>query len=368
MKKLLYLTAFVLFLVSCADNSGFKITGDVSNPSFEGSSVYLYEYGTNIFVDSTVVENGKFVFEGAQEIPVLHYIRFNEGASQSAATGMNPAYSPVFVLENGKLAATLTETPYVTGTPENDDWTALMKSLVSLRADSEKIGAEMNSTDPAVVSAAEKKYEAMDNAVSDAVKKYIQAHPDNLSSAKLLYDFRYTFDEDVRRALIAGSGERFKSVPGIDRLIEHLAVLEKVAIGKKFTDLVMPNPEGKEVKLSDYAGKGKVVLIDFWASWCPPCRRDMPHLVEVYKEYKNKGFEVVGISFDRTEDAWKQGIKDLNITWPQMSDIKYWQSEGAVVYGVNSIPHTVLIDKDGTIIAKNLRGDSLDAKLKELFN
>lgn len=368
MKKFLYLATFILFLVGCADNSGFKITGDVPNPSFEGSPIYLYEYGTNTFVDSVIVENGKFAFEGIQEKPALHYLRFQNASSQSYDTGMNPPYAPVFVLENGKLEATLTEMPYVTGTPENDNWAALMKELISLRADNEKIGMDMNSADPAVVSAAEKRYETMDNAVSAAVKKYIQAHPDNLSSGKLLYDFRYTFDEDDRRALIAGSGERFKSVPGIDRIIEHLAVLEKVAIGKKFTDLTMPNPEGKEVKLSDYTGKGKVVLVDFWASWCPPCRRDMPHLVEVYKAYKNKGFEVVGISFDRTEDAWIQGIKDLNITWPQMSDVKYWQSEGAVVYGVNSIPHTVLIDKDGTIIAKNLRGDSLDEKLKELFN
>jgi thiol-disulfide isomerase/thioredoxin len=207
----------------------------------------------------------------------------------------------------------------------------------------------------------------MEDKVAEAVKKFIQANPDKLTSGKLFYDFRYHLDEDARRDIIGKAGDTFKSVTGIDKMIDHLAVLEKVSVGKTFTDFEMKTPEGEAIKLSDNVGKGKVTLIDFWASWCPPCRKDIPHLIELYKQYKDKGFEIVGVSLDRTNDAWVKGIKDLNITWPQMSDLKFWQSEGAALYGVNSIPHTVLVDKDGVIIAKGLRGEALDAKLAEVL-
>ena len=121
------------------------------------------------------------------------------------------------------------------------------------------------------------------------------------------------------------------------------------------------------MKLSDYVGKGKVVLIDFWASWCGPCRREMPNLVEAYKQYKDKNFEIVGVSLDRDLEAWKKGIADLNITWPQMSDLKYWDCEGAKLYAVSSIPHTLLVDAEGTIVARGLHGEELQQKIAELL-
>lgn len=138
------------------------------------------------------------------------------------------------------------------------------------------------------------------------------------------------------------------------------------AQGTKFIDFEMQTPEGKTVKLSDYAGKGKVVLVDFWASWCGPCRREMPALVEAYAKYKGKNFEIVGVSLDRDAAAWKESIKQMNMTWPQMSDLKFWQSEGAQLYAVNSIPHVVLIDGQGTIIARGLHGEELHKKLAEV--
>ena len=128
----------------------------------------------------------------------------------------------------------------------------------------------------------------------------------------------------------------------------------------------MKDLKGKNVKLSDYVGKGKVVLVDFWASWCGPCRREMPNLVEAYKQYKGKNFEIVGVSLDRDEAAWKNMSKELKITWPQMSDLKFWQCEGAQLYAVSSIPHTVLIDGNGTIIARGLHGKALLDKIAEV--
>lgn len=372
MKKLTSFTALVIVLLmtACSEQPGYLITGTVSNADLNGNYVFLYPFGNNATpLDSTLIENNAFTFKGIQDSPMLCTIRLADGVieTQRVGTGEQAPYTATVILDNSKLKVELSEVSSVTGSPENEAFGKLQKEIKNLRAESKQLAADMLSEDKNIVETAEKRYEEIENYVLQKAKQYIASANDNLTSAKLLSDFRYNLDEAERREIIAKSGDTFKSLPGIDRIIEHLNTLEKVAIGKKFTDFEMADPEGNMHKLSEYAGNGKVVLIDFWASWCPPCRRDMPHLVKVYKQYKGKDFEIVGVSLDRTNDAWKKGIEDLGITWPQMSDLKYWESEGAALYGVNSIPHTVLVGKDGIIIAKNLRGEALDAKLAEII-
>lgn len=141
--------------------------------------------------------------------------------------------------------------------------------------------------------------------------------------------------------------------------------IKKLSTGNEAPDIALPNPDGKIIKLSSL--RGNYVLIDFWASWCRPCRMENPNNVKLYKKYHDKGFEIYGVSLDKSRDAWLKAIKDDNLTWTHVSDLKFWQSEGAKIYNVRAIPHTVLLDKDGKIIANGLRGDSLAKKLKELF-
>lgn len=365
MKKLLCF-ALLAFLFSACGEPGYKITGAVSDADLNGKYIYMYEFGVrNAFpLDSALVKNNKFTFKGEQTLAAIRTLSFADGVidmEEYLSQGGFPVFAPWFILDNSDLIVNIAVNSTVNGTPENDDLTAYMKKIDNL-FDNMKVYTE------AEQDKAEAEYEEATNKANSLHKEYIKAHSNSLSGAVILLNNRYSLSEDERRELLSVAGDSLKSVPGIDGIISHLAVLGKVGVGKTFTDIVMPDPKEKEVKLSDYAGKGKVVLVDFWASWCPPCRRDMPHMVEVYKQYKNKGFEIVGISLDRTGDAWRKGINDLGITWPQMSDLKYWQSEGAALYGVNSIPHTVLIDKEGIIIAKDLRGKALDAKLKELFD
>lgn len=142
--------------------------------------------------------------------------------------------------------------------------------------------------------------------------------------------------------------------------------MKATAIGQPAPEIALPNPEGEVVRLSSL--QGKYVLVDFWAKWCGPCRAENPNIVRMYNKYKDKGFTVFGVSLDRSREDWLRAIEDDNLTWTHVSDLKYWQSEAARIYNINAIPFSILLDPDGIIIAKNLRGSALDKKLAEIFN
>lgn len=148
---------------------------------------------------------------------------------------------------------------------------------------------------------------------------------------------------------------------------EHLASLELRRPGLMYTDLVMKDMNDKEIKLSQYAGKGNYVFVDFWASWCGPCRAEMPNVVEAYNKYHAKGLEIVGVSFDQKKDAWTAMVKKLGMEWPQMSDLKGWQCAAGKIYGIRSIPSNILLDPQGKIVASDLRGEDLQQKLAEIY-
>jgi peroxiredoxin len=148
--------------------------------------------------------------------------------------------------------------------------------------------------------------------------------------------------------------------------IDQVNSLRKIAIGQPAPEIALPNPDGQIVKLSSM--KGKYVLVDFWAKWCGPCRQENPNVVRAYNKYKDKGFTVFGVSLDRSREDWLKAIKEDGLTWTHVSDLKYWQSEAAKTYNITGIPFSVLLDPNGVIIAKNLRGAALDAKLEEIFS
>ena len=136
----------------------------------------------------------------------------------------------------------------------------------------------------------------------------------------------------------------------------------------QYTDFALPGIYGNQVRVSDYVQKNKYTLIDFWASWCGPCRAEMPTVVKAYADYHTKGLEVIGVSLDNDHEAWVNAISELNMTWPQMSDLKGWECAGAQLYNVQAIPANVLIDQQGRMIAKDLRGSELLDKMAELLN
>ena len=273
-----------------------------------------------------------------------------------------------FFLENGQINVQLSADAHsATGTPNNDAYQTIRQQLNDLNkqafATYEAMG-DSTLTDEQR-EAKGKDLEALEAKMTEITNAGISQNITNAVGVYLLKRNYYNMSVEELDPLMPQISATYANDPAIIRIKENVEKLKATAVGQKFTDFEMQTPDGKAVKLSDYVGKGKVVLVDFWASWCGPCRREMPNLVEAYKKYRNKGFEIVGVSLDRDAEAWKNGIEKLDITWPQMSDLKYWDCEGAKLYAVSSIPHTVLIDGEGVILARGLHGEELQEQIAE---
>ena len=198
------------------------------------------------------------------------------------------------------------------------------------------------------------------------VKRIIRENKHNQLPASYIKEAMYELGyEGLKEALDPTAA--YYNNPDLEKPKQLLASYEKRKPGTMFHELTMKDMEDREVKLSQWAGKGNYVLVDFWASWCGPCRQEMPNVIQNYERYHAKGFEVVGVSFDQKKDAWVAAVQQMGMRWPQMSDLKGWQCAASDIYGVRSIPASVLHDPQGKIIAIDLRGNALGAKLKEIY-
>ncbi len=198
------------------------------------------------------------------------------------------------------------------------------------------------------------------------VKEMIESMGDSFASLAAIGLLNPQNDFPFIDALITRLNDNYPGTIAILQMKQQLDEMRALAVGQVAPDIVLPDPNGKTTKLSDL--RGKYVLIDFWAAWCKPCRQENPNVVRLYNQYNSKGFEVFGVSLDRSREDWVKAIADDGLNWTQVSDLQYFNSAAAVLYQIQAIPATYLVDPDGKIIAKDLRGPSLESKLAELFD
>jgi len=213
------------------------------------------------------------------------------------------------------------------------------------------------------------KFKALQKEREHALKEFIVGHPESYLSLMALSSMGGpSADINVIEPLYTGLSQKLKDTDPGKQLKQSFAALKATSVGTMAPDFTQNDVNGKPVKLSDYKNKS-YVLLDFWASWCGPCRQENPNVVRVYNKYKDRKFTVLGVSLDKATGKadWLKAIKDDGLTWTQVSDLKFWNNEAAALYFIQSIPQNYLIDPNGKIIAKNLRGAELEAKLIEVL-
>ena len=366
MKKLLLTIMSAMLLTSVSAQNGYTIAGTAEG-TVKGDTIFLCEmqgWFAMVPLDTAIVKKGKFEFTGQFDGCTHRYLLAMHKGENVATAAILLENAPISVQmfkdENkniivGGPSARLWD-EYERGAKEFDDrmaadWSVCLDTLVT---EDNKIKERLLVN---TYSADRKNY----------TKRFMLQHIGTPVADYLLAQTQSDFTKEEQEQLLKLFGQQKQQFYVYKGIMEQRAIDQRTGIGAQFTDFSMPDPKGKMISVSDYVKKNKYTLIDFWASWCGPCRAEMPTVVKAYDLYHAKGFEVVGVSLDNNKEAWIKAIDQLKMPWPHMSDIKGWGCAGAALYNVKGIPANVLIDQQGKIVAKNLRGQDLLDKMAELL-
>nr|WP_299385365.1 TlpA disulfide reductase family protein [Allomuricauda sp.] len=369
MKKILTIALGLVLLASCNSKpEGFTLNATVTGELENGTRVFLKttdSINQLIDVDTTTVENGAFSFTGMQTEPQLHYLFVGN------LRGNIP-----LIVENGTIDLKFQKDSLsfarLKGTPQNELFMEFLGESRKLSDRARSMQDDMRMAaqqqDTATVTALREEYMEFQDDVKNFNIDFAKDNPNALISVliinNLMMSKRLSMDEIKK--LYEGLTPEMKASAPAEQLKKQLDQAKNTEIGGVAPEFSAPTPDGELLALSDV--KGKLTLVDFWAAWCRPCRAENPNIVNVYNKYHDKGLNIIGVSLDTRAEDWKGAIEKDGLTWNHISNLKRFQDPVARLYNINAIPAAFLLDENGVIVAKDLRGPALEAKVAELLN
>lgn len=363
MKSSALLLLFAFIVISCSTKKDeFVIHGSIKD--LDSGKVYLQKHESDqwVNIDSAILKNGAFTFIGKTTMPELQQIFMED----------KKILLPVFI-ENSEIDIKIfpdsVDKSIVTGSSSHDTYKEYLslrkpidKKMDELYSEWKKVKAagdtlSMNRIDSAAA--------ALDSVMKNMLIDFAAKNKASVVVPYLVMRNSWYFELHDLERINSRLDTSVNASEYTQSFKKRIDILKSVEIGKTAPDFTMNDSTGKPVTLSSL--KGKVLLVDFWAAWCGPCRRENPNVVKAYKLYSKKGFDILGCSFDENRERWLKAIKDDKLTWHHVSDLQGWDNAAGKLYGINSIPANVLLDKNQKIIARNLRGDELMIKLEEVF-
>lgn len=360
--KHLFLTLLTtLLLMSCGGSKQFKVEGILS-PELDGELIYLYDYYQSTMIDSTEVTNGAFVFEGEVKTTYFGLLVSQFGLQ-----------FPVFIEPGCDLIIDFNEDGLMQSSPMNDSFmefiecsNLLMEDYVVMQDSIQQLLLNGTITEEEARKILLEEETFINNETKKNMLQTLSEH-NNDALGLLIFESYLSMEPETAEidSVVATLGDEIIKNPMIEDILQSQQVMAATNEGTMFQDFSVEQPDGTTVSLSDYVGKGRYVLVDFWASWCGPCRKAIPNIIELYNEYNSKGLDVLGVAVSDKVEASLKAIEEENIPWPQILNA---QDIPGRVYGFSGIPHLILFAPDGTIVTRGTAGDELYATIREIMN
>ena len=370
MKNLVFFFLISASILSCrnADMKGennFSIKANIKGLE-DGKKILLfarnYDNGQADSLTTTTSKNGEFILHGNIPNADIYYMGIE---------GKEGAIELVLEQKEMTLSGDINDLKAIQlkGSKGHDDFIKLGEQVQAVYATEKIIYPQLEKAqekeDKKAVDSLGKELESIYIKAGEVVKKYSIDHPTALVAPYMILNTIYDLDAAEFQPIYNKFSDEVKNTQAGKILKDKLIVLSKTAVGNMAVDIQGLDPDGKNISLMEI--KGKLTLIDFWASWCGPCRKENPNVVKLYNKYHSKGFEILSVSLDEKAESWKAAIMKDGLIWHHVSDLKGWKSDYAAMYGIQAIPQTILIDAGGKIIARNVMGEELDAMLTELL-
>lgn len=350
MKRILFYLLTIALFISCAP-AKYKIDGKTQDSKLNGQTVFIKERINRewISIDSVKIENGQFTFNGECDSARVTYLYIELPSGEKIRQP--------FVFENGDISVEMDSANFTfSGTTQNDLLQSYQNEKVAFYKKAEAFYNSANDSNQTAEQKADfaKKIDGFNKEEIAIDLKFSINNVNTIVGTHVFMSSYYAMTIEEKESVIKQMNAETLKISRIQDIITGIEIEKKTAKGSPFIDIKLPGLNGDSIALSDLVGKTDYVLIDFWASWCGPCMQSLPELKALYEANKGKRLEVLGVSLDDDEAAWKSTIESKKLIWKHISDLQGWKSAGAKLYAINSIPATVLINKKGVIEGRNL--------------